>query len=290
MAWNIRFFAFAMLLVLSKVATGMDCSHLLHELRLAIGSQTVSVFASQNAGAYYCEHAYCVSAQSATENPAVGVNSEGEKLVGFIHIAHDQHSIGTQVSYSQSQRHKVSRFLVGVALKDYFLSLCESLPDREEYTILVAGFGRFTAEAEDGSPVEVTNNPSQEFVENEENISAAMEFAFGSGQQPQHKNRDQLEFKVTAPDRTEKRLVIQKRILPVDDGSINPSLAGSLPNLIDELKPNAIISTGVAPYYSVELRATDAGLEKNQGHDPDSPATTEIWNRSIWRAILNSGR
>jgi len=232
------------------------CNFNLHTLE----SESVEVFQSNNAGAYYCEHAFCVNVQSATYSSRIGVDSNGEKLVGFLHVQPDEHLFSPRGTYSQGKRHQKTRFIMGAAIKGYFASLLESQAQMESYKILITGYDKFQG---------ITNNPTHDFVSNEENIDAAMEIAFGSKQQRVSSVNGEVAYAITT-DGKYKLLTIGTRSLPVSDQALN----SNLPDAIRTFNPNAIISMGVGNHYAVEIRATDRGLTAGSNgfaHDPNSP-------------------
>ncbi len=250
-------------------ATNPKCLVLMNDLT----SESVAVHQSEDAGAYYCEHAFCINVQSAHYSPRMGVDASGEKLVGFLHVAPDVHLFGN-TTYSQAKRHQKTRVIMAAALKGYFSALLENQPGSEEYRILLTGYEKFET---------IVNNPTQDFISNQENIDAAMEIAFGSKHQ-RISVADQRTQYVIMVDGEYKVLTIGTRSLSVDDRALNTTL----PDAIRSFNPNAVISMGVGHSYTVEVRATDAGLTVRKDgvvHDERSPQTIEQRNYSLWNAI-----
>ncbi|MBL7663716.1 MAG: hypothetical protein JNM93_01190, partial [Bacteriovoracaceae bacterium] len=162
---------------------------------------TVEVYQSKDAGAYYCEHAFCVGVKHAGASQEVGIDANGHKLVGFLHIAPDKHLFSEPGSYVLSERHSKTRVITASAIKSYFASLVSRFPNEQQFKILLTGYNRFSVPDGQGGMVEITNNPSQDFVKNPENIDSVMELAFGAKQVKAFASADEQNYVINTDGR-----------------------------------------------------------------------------------------
>lgn len=247
---------------------------------------------SPDAGDFYCEHVYFVAQEQAlASSSSVLSNSDGHRLVGFIHLPEDaQAERAPSASPSAADlaaRHGDTRRVVGAGIAGYFNEAARQTEG--PVRIMVTGFGPF------GS---ITDNPSGDFVAHRENIDAAMEQAFGSrlvGRPPAGADMNQpLSYRVRQDDGSIREVQIRALRLPVSDAALDPTRAGSIPSEMASFRPHGVISMGVRPgldrhHFDVEGRADDGGLNRSGGTYRDETGRSRSSeghnNTSLRRAI-----
>ena len=256
----------------------------------------VAVNHGTDPGDFYCEHMF-FSAQTSSLKPGSSIvaNSEGEKLVGFLHVPRDNWSEGAGGPYTQEQRHGGTREVIGAALRGYFDAAAPQVGN-DPVRMLVTGYGAFDS---------MTDNPTGDFVTHSENLDAAMKHAFGDNLvTPQGKriagegDDATYQYQVKDPVSGRERSVILEAVrMPVTDDAIDGASPRSVQKTIDAFKPHAVISMGVNPggtTYLAEHHADDGGIRNEAGrqvHDGSEGARLNLSdNYSLPRAIFGGPR
>jgi hypothetical protein len=242
-------------------------------------------------GDYYCEHVFFNAQATAAKTPSVAKNAEGEKLVGFLHCPPDAWTETKGGKYAQADRHAGTREVVGAALKGYFEDAAPSVKT-DPVKILLTGFGPFMS---------IEDNPTGDFVTHPENIDAALAQSFGKDLlTPKGKPVKladgaqglvyQVRDAVTGKTRT---LEVATDKLAVADATLDPRNPRSIERAIADVKPNAVLSMGVAGpgSYLAEHHADDGGMRPTADggwkHVDGAPQTrSQPDNYSLARAIL----
>jgi pyrrolidone-carboxylate peptidase len=222
---------------------------------------------SADAGNFYCEHVYFVAQEQAlASSSSVLSNSDGHRLVGFIHLPEDAQTTRapnpSPTAADLAARHGDTRRVMGAAIAGYYNEAAAQTTG--PVRIMVTGFGPFS---------NITDNPSGDFVSHRANIDAAMEQAFGTrlvGRPPAGADMNQpLTYQVRQDDGSVRDVQIRALRLPVTDAALDPAQRGSIPSEMASFRPHAVISMGVRPgssgHYDVEGRADDGGLARGSG-------------------------
>lgn len=276
-----------------------------------------NVVESSEAGGYYCEHTLFSTLDVANQENSSVVQGDGGPLAGFLHMPDDAATYDAAEVADQGKRHENSRKVVGAAFRGYFdqISLRGGVADGEPYRILITGYGKFMDS--------IRNNPTGDFVAHEENLTAAMQAAFGGALVggPEQVNVAQTDrflqrakagggaevaeyytatwkYQVEEPATCSVRDVLITAVrLPVTDQAIDPSSPGSVQDAMAEFGPQAVLSMGVVPdndfseqTYRAETRAddenlvTDANDANRRRHESSSP-TREHSSNGLANAI-----
>lgn len=280
--------------------------------RIAVGG--VPVEQSDDAGAYYCEHALFVSLHQAGEAHSSIVRGSHGPLVGFLHLPADRLATmdpnerdAAVVQRAQVERqalHRHTQQVVGAALRGYCqeVQAAGAVAAGDPIRILLTGYQPFMS---------ITNNPTGDFIQHRANITAALRSAYrdviedGSTETPAGVHgATTLRYRVGAAGQ-EWPLEVTVLWLPVSDAAIDPGNRDSVGGAMGALRPHAELSMGVNPnessVYRVETRGTDAGLDRNRldpdlGKDSTIPdkgwkhqdgraATQTVHTSALWEAI-----
>lgn len=251
-------------------------------------------------GDFYCEHMFFTSQREADRpGSRVGVNAEGERLVGFLHAPPDAHTYRAKPEegkepYTQSERHQGARDVVGAAVRGYYPDAARAAGEGP-VRLQLNGYDTFQS---------VKNNPTGDFVGHRENIDATMARAFGSdlltpagevlprdATTPEGAERYRYRVRdAEAPD-GERDVIVQAQVVPVADAAIDGSDPRSVQQTMAAFEPHAVLSLGVAggQSFRAEFHADDGGLRRDasgQGHDASRTAAESLApNYSLGRAI-----
>ncbi len=281
--------------------------------RMDVGGAQVAE--SSEAGGYYCEHTLFSTLEASSKPGSSVVQGQDGALAGFLHVPDDEATYSRDPVADQAQRHEQTRRVVGAALRGYFdqISLQGGVADGDPFRILVTGYGSFMDE--------IRNNPTGDFVAHEENLTAAMQQAFGAALVggPEQVNVQQTDrflerarqgggaevqeyytatwrYRVEEPATLGVRDVLVTALrLPVTDQAIDPASPGSVQDAMAEFGPQAVLSMGVVPdrdfsehTYRAETRADDQNLATDQErrrHEPGQAPTAERASRGLASAI-----
>jgi hypothetical protein len=239
----------------------------------------VPVRESSWAGEYYCAHVLWTSTEHALrESTSIARDSNGDPLVGFIHVPADAEALGEAGADRRGRdRHDKTSRVLAWALRGVLDELALAEPRR----ILVTGFGPFGA---------VLSNPTGDLVGDATLMREAWERVVGA-----HGDVEEIEAggrKLHIHHDASGTVQLGRLVLDVDDTSIHPAKPGSLPWAIERFAPHAVVALGVhrvSNAYRVETEATTAGLRVDgeapmheRGRAPDRRAAI---NRSLARAI-----
>ena len=233
-------------------------------------------------GDFYCEHMF-FGAQLAASSPgsSVATNDNGEKLVGFLHVPPDRHVREEPGGdYDQGERHGATRRVVGAALGRYLDEAMARTADGP-VGLLLTGYDRFSL---------ISNNPTGDFVSHRENVDAAMVGAFGDRLlTPEGEavfgndgvlgvaDTRTVRYRVReAHSERTRELLVTTHLFPVSDEAIDSEGDGSIGELIERHRPQAVLSMGVGMpgAYLAEHRADSGGLRRTEEGD------THTWNGS----------
>ena len=205
----------------------------------------VEVVHGAGPGKFYCAHIFFITQKEAHKRGSLVVNNaQGEKLVGFLHVPNDMYADGTNSNYTQAERHKGTREVVGFALRGYYTVVsaqCNAGPIK----IQVNGFGNY------GS---AKNNPAGDFVLHRENLDVAMRHAFDdllitpNGQTYAQESggnnlvADTWQYVVQDPQSHKRRTVlIYARCFPITDDAINGQEGVSVQSAMKHFKPGVLL-------------------------------------------------
>lgn len=256
-------------------------------------SPNATVIHGTDPGDFYCEHVFYASeAQAAAPGSAVQRNASGERLTGFLHLPDDQWTGGAGGAYTEADRHRGTREVVGAALRGYYDDLAPQVR-QDPLRIMLTGFGPFES---------IADNPTGDFVSHQENIDASMRAAFGANLltasgTPVPGGSDggtTLAYRVRDPASGRTRTVqVHAEQLPVADTALDPRAARSIENAYASFRPEAVISMGVYPgstVFRAEHHADDGGMQQSGRayvHVPGAPErNAQPENYSLARAIL----
>lgn len=262
-------------------------------------SERARVVHGTDPGDFYCEHMFFTTQREAMKpQSSVGVNEQGERLVGFLHLPPDEHTYRPQPSsgaepYTQAERHGGTRDVIGAALRGYFPDAARAAGDGP-VRIQLGGYETFQS---------VQNNPTGDFVRHRENLDGAMQRAFGRNlvtpegerlprEDGQPEGAERYRYLVQDPSSgREREVILQAQSFPVTDDAIDGPGARSVQRSMEGFRPHAVISMGVASgdSYRAEFHADDGGLvtdSARQSHDEQRAPTTSLPdNYSLGRAI-----
>ncbi len=256
---------------------------------------SAAVHHGSDPGNFYCEHAFFVALNAANApGSSIVVNANGERLVGFLHVPHDQYTYSprpladpTTVA-DQAARHRGTREVIGVAIRGYVDAARRS--GAHPVRLLLTGFGAWAG---------VYDNPTGDFVSHRANIDAAMRHAWGRNLVAPEGRRiggdeqsDIWSYRVRDPSTGRQDEVrVEARRLPVSDEAIDGS-DGSLQAAIERFRPHGVISMGVhgGPFHLAEHHADDGGLRIDErgrpGHDGGVAPTRDLpANYALPRAL-----
>ena len=261
-----------------------------------LDGELATVVHGSDPGDYYCEHAFFMGQEEAQRNGSTIVpNSQGEKLVGFLHVPRDIYLEGGSPKHSQAERHASTREVIGAALGGYVTEAAANVA-ADPVRVLVTGYDKFE---------DVVNNPTGDFVSHAENLDAAMQVAFGDrllSKRGRHvavagmpAGDVAVEYRVRdAADGRVRHVQVLGLKLPVEDSAIDPAQAGSLPAVIRATGSHAVISMGVCcsegKVFLAERHADSGGLllEPTVMHDSSATASRSFAdNYSLARAIAS---
>ncbi|MCC7108975.1 MAG: hypothetical protein IT382_06795 [Deltaproteobacteria bacterium] len=197
----------------------------------------VPVRTSGNAGSYYCAHAWwTLSRWASSEVTSVARDPEGDPLIGFLHVPADAETTGDAAG--ERDRHAALRAVVARALAGWL----EHLPGPGR--ILLTGFSTFAG---------VVNNPTGAFAGDLGEVARAVTEATGAAA-----HADPVTGSVRG-----RNVEVVAAVLPVNDHALENSREGSLPELLQRLRPHAVLAMGVhrgTDHFRVEVVPTSAGL------------------------------
>lgn len=250
----------------------------------------VDVHESTWAGAYYCAHVLWVSTRWARDaRSSIGVDRNGDPLVGFIHVPADAesgHLVLTEdearVLRTKRERHAATMRVLACALRGVADELAHVGVDAPR--LLVSGFGPFAA---------VTSNPTGDLVDDDDCMADAIALAFGKAPAALGALVDG-----GVPAHAVDGVVIARTRLEVGDACLDPSRKGSMPWALERFRPHALIALGVhraSSIYRVEIEPTSAGLADADGptpvHERGRPIDArDPKNRALPAAILRGAR
>lgn len=225
----------------------------------------VPVRTSDNAGSYYCAHAWwTVSGWAGSAGATASVDHEGEPLVGFLHVPADPETTGDPGP--ERDRHAALRAVVAAALRGWL----DHLPD--DARVLLTGFSAFAG---------VVDNPTGAFTGDLGEVARAVALATGS---------EALVDVATGAVRG-RGLEVVSVVLPVDDGALARARAGSLPDLLARVRPHAVLSLGVhrvTDHFRVEVAPTSAGLVLGEGDERHSYEPRPVLRRGDVRSLARA--
>lgn len=237
------------------------------------------VATSTLAGGFYCEHVYFHALRWATAagSPA-GRDAAGDPMVGFLHLPGDA-CCGPEGDPGLGRPRALADLgaLVGRALAAWLTQLHRSSP-AGELRGLLTGFAAW------GS---VADNPSGAFVRQRRLLDASLR-ALGAEVSRAPAPRTTRSYRMPAPfgGRT---FVLATRVLPVSDRAIDGG-RWSIQRALASFAPHFALSLGVAARrrgFSVELCASDQGLDEGGGQHSDGAAARTILadNPALARAL-----
>ncbi|MDP2345944.1 MAG: hypothetical protein Q8O67_33700 [Deltaproteobacteria bacterium] len=258
------------------------------EPEIVLRTAHACVIHGDDAGEFYCEHAFFSAQLVATEpGSAIARNLEGDALVGFLHVPRDDVTGLPGPTADQAQRHRGTREIVGAALRGFVDDVARADP-LGVVRVLLTGYLQWG---------EVENNPSGDFVAHRDNVDAAMGLGFGrllvtsEGKAVDDDAGGAVwRYRVRALEGGHREVEIKTRCLSVDDDAIDGG-SRSLQGAMRSFLPHAVLSMGVhkGSAWIAEHHADDARLGERDGlpaHDKQAVArTTMPDNFSLARAI-----
>ena len=264
-----------------------------------LSSDRATVRHGTDPGDFYCEHMYFL-AQRAAEAPGSSVlrNSQGERLVGFLHVPGDQYRYGEPgQGYTLDERHAGTREVVGAALRGYVDAIAPQVGDGP-VKVLLTGYGQWGG---------TTNNPTGEFVQHRANIDQAMRSAFGDDLlSPEGRSLFDAPAPSTAPTGyayrvrvpgTEREREVQLHLasFKVDDSALDENGDHSIQRAMADAAPHGVISMGVhgARHFEVEHHADSGELSIGPPprHDGRARPDEELPdNYALARAVYEGGK
>jgi hypothetical protein len=236
---------------------------------IALGQNPVMVEMSSDAGNYYCAHAFCVSQILAEKMIPTLRNAHLEPLVGFLHFPYPSFS---RLFESKQE----AQTIVGASLRAY---VEEAKQHERNIRVLLQGFENFDPHS---------NNPTEDFLQADDEVSSALETAFEGEILKLKKNSPYLWY-VHLGGRSPIRIEIYTHVLPVNDHAIDAGSPTSVFAHMQRHHPHAILSLGlgIEEHFQIETLVTDRGLSMGPPlrHDPDAPPRFSRRNFSLWRAL-----
>ena len=203
----------------------------------------VPVRTSVNAGSYYCAHAWwTISGWARDAEASAASDLEGDPLVGFLHVPADAETTGDPAPRAYD-RHAALREVVAAALRGWL----DHLPNGGR--ILLTGFSAFAG---------VVNNPTGAFAGDLAEVARAVALATDAAA-----SIDERAGVVRA-----RGVEVTSAVLPVDDRALERGREGSLPELLERVRPHAVLAMGVhrvTDHFRVEVVPTSAGLAIDEG-------------------------
>ncbi len=242
-----------------------------------------------DAGEFYCEHAFFSAQRAAAAARSVVVdNAQGEKLVGFLHVPRDDATASDGPTLDQEHRHRGTRQVVAAALRGFIDDVVAV--GVSEVRVLITGYLEWG---------DVKNNPTGDFVAHGENLHASMVLAFGdlvtAGPLVRSDERTLcLAYTMRRGVKGRSHKVrLQATQLSVDDDAINGS-AHSLQGAMASFRPHAVLSLGVhrGALWIAEHHADDVRLGERDGlpaHDDNAPPRTVMANNFALPRALHRG-
>lgn len=226
----------------------------------------VPVCTSDNAGSYYCAHAWwTLSCWASTAEASAARDLDGEPLIGFLHVPADRETTGDAPPTGRD-RHAVLRQVVARALAGWL----DHLPD--DGRVLLTGFSTFAG---------VVDNPTGAFTGDLDEVARAVALATGADARVDHAERAVRG----------RGLAVVCAVLPVDDTTLERDRAGSLPELLRRVQPHAVLSMGVhrvTDHFRVEVTPTSAGLVLDDGDERHSFAPVPVQRRGAVRSLARA--
>jgi len=249
------------------------------QLYLSLGTRVIN---SPDPGGFYCSHLFYLANKD--PGPAIARNPEGEPLVGIFHILRKP----KPKAETPIERHPAEIDVLARAVRSYVRDAFRATGDSPA-RLLLTGFGVWG---------EVSYNPTADLATSRAKIDAIMAAAFGDRlRTPEGREKTPevgkgvlLEYEIFDPvTRSTRTLSIRGASLPVNDDALNPDKPGSLPSLVANFAPHAILAMGVGnadrKAFHVESLADNDGLA-GYSHDEDAPITDTLpRNYSLARAI-----
>lgn len=210
---------------------------------------TIRVFVGEDPGGFYCEHAFWAARHAAIAAASTVVVVDGEPLVGFLHVPHDDACDVDAVVADRLARHAGTIAVVAAAI-DGLRDLADGVhgfDNHEPVRVLLTGFRPW------GS---IKNNPSGELVANDDTLAAI--------RQRLHSDHD-----------------LSTQLLDVDDRAIDGGSA-SIQSAIARTRPHVVLSLGVhstSDVHHAERLSSDKNLVKAGAgwqRVADRPATTHL--------------
>jgi hypothetical protein len=230
--------------------------------------------------------------KAAEPDCSILADAQGERLCGFLHFPRDPETSldpDTQPTRSEADRHAETREIVARALRGWSDTIAPQVA-KEPIRILLTGFGAF---------MDVKNNPTGDFVRHQENLDAAIARAFGARlktpqgilQPDDAAGAPTYLYRLDAGSGSEQLLYLSAIEFPVADAAIDPRAPHPVQGVIDNVRPHAVLSMGVADdRYLTEFRADAGGLSRADGgahHDDSMPDKLRLYdNYSLTRGFL----
>lgn len=229
---------------------------------------TSRVRAGSDAGDYYCEHVYYVAQRA--------MQGEGARVprAGFLHFPPDPPEAGTP---ERTQYNQVAMRVLSQALRGYV----EPLRQHEaQVRVLWTGFPAFSY---------IGDNPTGALLRQNGRPFELVSLAF-----PRATIRQRSEgcFLIDEPGRPVLELVLQTRVLPVDDRAIVSSSPESVGSLIHSFRPHVTLLTGVGRQrtFIAERNADDGGMLNGKHEDGERRTHRLPPNATLLEAIHRGRR
>ncbi len=216
----------------------------------------VDVYASTNAGNYYCGHLFYLLSRWALQADGRGA--------GFLHVPADRWTTGAPAAPA-TDRHARTRVVIAAALR--------GIADAGVHQrVLVTGYGAFSG---------VVDNPTGAFVASSQQLSAALSRSVGAA-------RVGSDTDAGLPTLHAGGLTVARMQLAVDDTALHAHAPGSLAAALSAFEPHAVIAMGVHradANYRVEQTPTSAGLRTHAvapSHSHDDVGACDVLPDNTW--------
>jgi hypothetical protein len=250
-----------------------------------LGAALPCVRESDDAGGYYCAHAFFLAHDYGRREAACVARDEaGEPLLGFLHVPPDERTLTGKGAREPAVRHAETRLVVACALRGYLAAAATAVPEGE-LRLLVTGYGSFR---------DVVDNPTGDFVGDAGNLRACvahlgLKAEPATGVAPGAGLRA-LEFALElAGEPRSVRLAFG--VLAVHDAALDGPEERSLSEWFQRFGPHAWLGLGVGrtSHYRAERAPDDRGLERQGGRAAHvagrEPTRVLPTNRSLARAL-----
>lgn len=228
---------------------------------------TSRVRAGRDAGDYYCEHVYYVAQRA--------MQGAGERVprAGFLHFPPEPPEVGT---VARAEYDQVAMRVLSQALRGYVEPLRQHEP---QVRVLWTGFPPFS---------DIADNPTGALLRQNSRVFELVELAFPRATITR---RGDGCFLIDEPDRPVFELVLQTRVLPVDDRAILPSSPESVGRLIHTFQPHVTLLTGVGidRTFIAERNADDGGM-LNGKHQNGAPRAHRLPPNNTLLDAIHRGR